>query len=74
MRECHYDFDMIKVLFNRMQSHLPNSRESKNRTTRRYLSQCKDVYQNLMQRKFKETKQVTPYDISNHILKLLKSA
>ena len=74
LRECHYDFDMIRVLFNRMQDHLPKSHESKSRTTRRYLSQCKDVYQNLMQRKFKQVKKVTPYDISKHILELLKSA
>ena len=74
LKECHYDFDIVASLFNRMQKDSHKKQDSKNRSTRRYVNQFKDVYQQMMQKRFLESHHATPYQISQHILELLKSA
>ena len=51
LEECNFNFEIIKSFLNNMQLKSDKKDESKKRVTRRYLTQFKDVYKEMMQNK-----------------------
>jgi hypothetical protein len=74
LKECHYDLDIVAKFIDHVQRHSTKKDETIRSNTYKWTNYCKGVLQETLQRRFEQSHNVKPIDISTHILNLLKSA